>query len=65
MRKEIDMTVKEALKQAETKFSIVTKNGEILYLNGKGNKHSESIVKKIDIIRNISDGSPVVTAIRI
>ena len=40
------MTVKEALKQVETEFSIVTKNGKILYLNGKGNKHNESIVKK-------------------
>lgn len=59
------MTVKEAIERATTSFTIVTKNGEILYLNGIGNKHDECIVKKIDIIRNISDDTPVVTAIRI
>lgn len=62
-----NMTVKRAYNDARTKFVLVTRNGEILSINEKvvGNYNENEPVKKIDIINNISDGTPVVTAIRI
>ena len=60
------MTVKEAYNKATTKFIVVTRNGKILNLNGKGSeKYDDEDVKRIDIVKNVCDGTPVVTAIRI
>jgi len=61
------MTVKEAIENATTEFILVTRNGKILNINGKigGNYGEDENVKKIDIINNVFDGTPVATAIRI
>ena len=61
------MTVNEAIKNAKTKFILITRNGNILNVNGAvgGDYNEDETVKKIDIISNVYDGSAIVTALRI
>lgn len=62
-----NMTVKEAIKNVTTKFYLISRDGKILCINGKngGSYEMTEQIKHIDIINNICDGLPVITAIRI
>lgn len=61
------MNIKTALKSVTTKMYIITRNGEILNVNGSiGGVYNENeTVKRVEVINNVCDGTPVVTAIRI
>ena len=61
------MTIKEAIENVKTKFYLISRDGKILCINGKngGNYEMTEQVKHIEIIKNVCDGSPVTTAIRI
>ena len=61
------MTIREAIENVTTKFYLISRDGEILCINGKngGNYEMDEKVKNIEIIKNVCDGLPVTTAIRI
>lgn len=61
------MTIKNAIKNVTTKMYIVTRNSEILNLNGTigGSYNENEPIKKIEIINNVCDGEPAITCIRI
>lgn len=61
------MTVNDAVANVTTKYYLISRNGKILCINGEngGSYEDTEEVKHINIINNVCDGLPVITAIRI